>query len=216
MKSEISREKYLIFDFDGTIADTMLMVLEIFNEFAPSYGLKPLDYKDLEEMRKMHVMKMILFKARIPFWKIPQASLLIKSELTKRIAQIPIFPGIKEVMLDLKHSGYQLLMLTSNSEENVHKFLQVNDLEIFEHIHAGVGLLSKHKALKSFLNKLEIDKSDAIYIGDESRDIKASHKAGLKIVSVTWGFNSRSYLETYKPDYIVDHVDDLVKIKEWL
>lgn len=208
---QISSERYLIFDFDGTIADTYLMGIEIFNELAPKYGLHPIRYEELDELRSMN-LKQIIKRTGVPIWKLPTAGMIIRRELYKRISEVPIFPGIKEVILELKNGGFQLSLLTSNSRDNVEKFLKLNDLEVFDQILTGAGLWSKHKSISKMIKLLGIDKSQAIYIGDETRDIKASRRSGVKVVAVSWGFNTRSYLEKEKPDMLVTEVSELLNV----
>ena len=62
------------------------------------------------------------------------------------------------------------------------------------------------------LSKYELEPQDAIYIGDEVRDIKSAKKAGIPIAAVTFGFNSKEALEKESPDYLCDTPAELVKI----
>ena len=55
-------------------------------------------------------------------------------------------------------------------------------------------------------------KENAIYVGDEVRDIKAAKKAGVKVASVTWGYNLESVLSSFHPDYIINRPEDLIKL----
>ena len=53
---------------------------------------------------------------------------------------------------------------------------------------------------------------DIVYIGDEVRDVEAAKAMGVKIVSVTWGFQSKQILERGEPDYIAEKPKELEKI----
>jgi len=59
---------------------------------------------------------------------------------------------------------------------------------------------------------LKLYTEDVIYIGDEVRDIEAARAAGIKIASVTWGYNLESILTENKPDYIVTQPRDLLNL----
>ena len=51
-----------------------------------------------------------------------------------------------------------------------------------------------------------------LYIGDETRDIRASQKAGINVAAATWGFNSLDALRSQNPTYLLDHPSDLLKV----
>ena len=105
--------------------------------------------------------------------------------------------------------------MSSNSVENINTILSNNELnQYFESIVGGVGVFGKTIALKSTIKKYKIDKKTCIYIGDEVRDIKASNKVGLPIISVIWGFNGEQILSSNKPDFIAKEPADIVRIIE--
>ena len=53
-------------------------------------------------------------------------------------------------------------------------------------------------------------KDKCIYIGDETRDIEAARKAGVKVAAVSWGLNSREALEKYQPDWLLENPKNLL------
>ena len=103
-------------------------------------------------------------------------------------------------------------ILSSNSKENIEKFLQANSLEIFDFIHSEENILGKGKALGNLLKTHRLKNNEVIYVGDEVRDIEACKENGVKIISVTWGFNKKDILKKSKPDYIVDKPRKILKI----
>ena len=103
-------------------------------------------------------------------------------------------------------------ILTSTSEENVRKFLKKNKLELFDFIYSGSSIFGKHKVMKSLLKKQKLKRKEVIYVGDETRDIEAAKKAKVKIISVTWGFNTKQILKKQKPDFLIDKPKELMKI----
>ncbi len=83
--------------------------------------------------------------------------------------------------------------------------------QYFESIVGGVGVFGKTIAIKTTIKKYKIDKNSCIYIGDEVRDIKASKKVGLPVISVTWGFNGQDILSANQPDYIAKKPADILE-----
>ena len=111
----------------------------------------------------------------------------------------------------LKNTGFNLGILSSNSKINVCKFLENNNLDnIFDFIYSSRHLFGKDKTLLRLLKKRNIPKKNAVYVGDETRDIEAAKKAGISIVSVSWGFNSRKTLEALQPDQIAGSPGELI------
>ena len=53
---------------------------------------------------------------------------------------------------------------------------------------------------------------EIVYVADETRDIEAAKKAKVRIISVTWGFNSREILKKQNPDFLVDRPEEILRI----
>jgi phosphoglycolate phosphatase len=201
----------IIFDFDGTIADTLSAIVRLVNEHAPEFNIKPLGEKDVEELRGMSNLD-IIKRYRIPLFKVPSMVLMAQKELHKRIGEVPIFPGIKDLILDLKVRGLRLGILTSNSAENVLKFLRTKGLDVFDFIHSEQNFFGKNWALLHLLKKHGLKKETTIYVGDEVRDIEACQKVGIPIIAVGWGFHRRHLLAEKNPTHLVDSAGEIMAI----
>jgi HAD superfamily hydrolase (TIGR01549 family) len=211
--SEVRKPRYgtLIFDFDGTIADTLSAIIRLVNEHASEFNIKPLGDKDVEELRGMSNID-IIKRYRIPLIKVPYMVLHGQKELNQRINEMTLFPGIKDLVLGLKGLGFRLGILTSNSRENVQKFLRAQTLEVFDFIHAEQNFFGKNWALLHLLKKHGLKKDEVLYVGDEVRDIEACQKVGVPVVAVSWGFHRRHLLAAKKPTYLVDAAADIMAI----
>ncbi len=198
-------KKYIVFDFDGTMADTYNNVLDIANDLKKD-GYKEINFKDIRE----HGFRYLIQKSGIPLRKIPKFVYQIKSKLKKE-NNIKLFPGILDVFKELNKS-YNLGIVSSNSEENVKIVLKRYKIEnLFNFIYSDSFLFGKHLVLKRMCKKYKINPDDIIYVGDEDRDIIASKKAKIKIMAVTWGFNSEKLLKKNKPDYLVNSPKEILE-----
>ena len=203
--------KSVIFDFDGTIADTLPIAIECAESVLGDLGLTD---EKINRYKNMTVRQLIN-ELDVPYHRIPKYVVIARSFIKQNIPKITVFQGLTEVIKQLHDSGYRLYVVSSNSVENINTILSNNELnQYFESIVGGVGVFGKTIALKSTIKKYKIDKKTCIYIGDEVRDIKASNKVGLPIISVTWGFNGEQILSSNKPDFIAKEPADIVRIIE--
>jgi phosphoglycolate phosphatase len=203
--------KNIIFDFDGVIADTFpfaaLAAMEINEELKllTAEKINPEDFRsiDMEDFTKkfkISKIKMLLF------------ILKYRKRLNKEIKNTPTFSDLPQTLRELRSKGVKLGIVTSNQKNIVQQFLEFNDLELFDFIYATLNLFHKEKALLRSIKKFKLNKEETIYVGDETRDIKAAKAAGLKIASVTWGYNFESKLTEYKPDFIINRPKDLLSL----
>jgi phosphoglycolate phosphatase len=198
----MSKTKYIVFDFDGTLADTIDLAIGIFNKIAHEYNLKQLEEVDkiaLTTKKPKDLMKIY----EVTQIKVVLLLLRIRKEMGMNLNDLKIVTDIKETLRELKQSGFRLGILTSNSKNNVGTFLENNGLiDIVDFIYSGKNLFGKDKVMKSMLDKENISKDEIIYVGDEVRDIEACKKVGIPIIAVSWGLNKREILESLKPDQI--------------
>jgi phosphoglycolate phosphatase len=125
-------------------------------------------------------------------------------------AAIP-FKDMKEVLGRLS-TCYRVGIFTSNSEEVVRYIMTRDDFRPVDFICSGIPILEKDKAFKELLLSEGLSPHEAIYVGDELRDIDACRHAGIRIISACWGFNSRAALERGTPDYLVKSPEELLSL----
>ena len=203
--------RIILFDFDGTIADTLDSIVKITNRLAGEFGYKKTTQEEVEYMRNMNSMQ-IIKTSGIPIFKVPFLLQMVKLELNHEIQNLKPIPGMLEALQILSNKEYKLGIVTSNSLENVKGFLERNDMnKLFSFIHAGSTLFGKNKAIKSFLKKEGVSPEKVIYVGDETRDIEAARKAKIKVIAVSWGFNSKAVLSKHNPDLAINQPQDLIE-----
>ena len=209
-------DKIIVFDFDGTIADTYHALFELANSLADEFGYKPIAQSDLLRLKNLSSWE-IIKQAQIPLFKIPFLFKRIQSELSKEISQIELFAGIETVLCQLKYRGYRLGIITSNTEQNVKAVLANYNLDsLFEFIYAETTIFGKHRVINEMIRKKKINRTDIIYIGDETRDIRSAQKSKISVVAVAWGFNSKQVLAKQQPEFLVEQPVQLLEaIARW-
>ncbi len=201
-----------IFDFDGTIADTLDLVVEIGNELLSELGLPTLTEKDVKKLQGMTIPEMVKY-VNVPTRLLPQLAIKGRGRLTKRAKHVKPIPGMVDVIKTLHKQDIPLGIVSSSSRESVMTFLQAHKLEdAFEFVDTGAGIFGKSRRLKSSVRKHKLDREQTIYVGDEVRDIEAAHAAGLKVASVTWGLNNVALLSRSNPDTVIEKPTQLLDL----
>jgi phosphoglycolate phosphatase len=210
--SKIMTQKIIIFDFDGTIADTLDALVSIANRLAVEFGYIQITPEELALLRNLTSREIIKYSG-ISVFKIPFLVKKVKGKLKDKIHEFKPISGIQEALIELQNEGYKLGIITSNSQENVTEFLKNNALDgLFDFIYSGVTIFGKTTIINNVLRQKQFKPQEVIYVGDETRDIEASKKANIKVIAVTWGFNSPEALAKQKPDFLINHPSELLKV----
>lgn len=206
----MANTRTIIFDFDGTIVDSLDLVIEVFKEMVPEHENASQD--QVEALRNLSV-KDISSSLGVPIWKVPFLVNKGRGLMQKRIDQVSVFEGLEVALSQLQAKGCKLHIISSNSTENVQNYIKNAGLDqYFESINGGVGLFGKKKYINRLCKKYCQNKEIVWYVGDEIRDIKAAKKAGVHMVAVGWGFNHPETLKAQKPDAVAMNLVDLEKI----
>ncbi len=207
----MSQKKLIIFDFDGTIADSFQLAISAFNSISEKYGLKKVSMDELSRLRNLSSRELI-GEWKVPFWKMPFVIRAARKEFGKQIDKVAPFPKVEAILLELKKRGYLFCLLTANSQDNVDHFLQKHGLTMFDWVYGGCGLFEKSKMMRKILQKFNCDADKALSVGDETRDIEAAKKCQISSVAVSYGFNARQILEKFQPDYLIDKPEELLTL----
>jgi phosphoglycolate phosphatase-like HAD superfamily hydrolase len=202
--------KTIIFDFDGTIADSFDFVLDFLTEAAGKELIE--DPKKRATYRRFSMLA-IARQLGISWFRLPRMLFGGRQAMAARMPQIKPFDGMLEVIQELHKAGFRLMVVSSNSERTIRKFLAQYDIEdYFVRVVGGVGVFGKAPALRRLLKSQRLATSDVMYIGDEVRDIEASTSVGIMAIAVTWGFSNEPFLRKAKPYVVVATPSDLIAV----
>lgn len=200
----------VIFDFDGTIADSFDVVLHVFYEITRH---EPFTAEQIAELRQVRSPRKLAKLAGLSPRQAPRVFIRGRTLMARHMGEIKPFPGTEPALAGLRREGHRLFVMSSNSQRNVREFLRNHSLQqYFEGIYGGVGLLSKAGALNKVLRQNRLDPADSFYIGDEVRDILAAKRTDVRAVAVAWGYNDVSVLESEAPFAIAKSPKALPKI----
>ena len=201
----------IIFDFDGTIADSFDFVADFLANEAKRQHLSA------TEKQRLRGMSMFAMARQLghPWWRLVRLFFKGRKRMSGEVSHIKPFDGLPELIQKLHAEGHELFILTSNTVPNVHKFLHHHHLHtFFLEVYGGIGIFGKTPALRKLLAEQHLEAKDCVYVGDELRDVQAAQAINVRIVAVTWGFARPSDLEALQPTALANTVDDLMKTLE--
>lgn len=199
--------KTLIFDFDGTLADTLAISHQILNRLAKVFRFRQTDEDELKRLKGLPI-RQIMQAMEITPLKAPFVMAAGKYQLGKYIDDIQMPEGLAECLHQWRQN-YRLGLVSTNSKSNIERFLLKTNAPTFDFIYANARLHSKAKAIARAINRQGLAKADCIYIGDEIRDIEAARDVGIKCICVTWGYNNKVALENAMPDWMAENTERL-------
>jgi phosphoglycolate phosphatase len=207
-----STARSVVFDFDGTIADSFQINIEVANRLALDYGITPVTPETLERWQDLGA-KEILQELNISMFRLPGILRRFKSVINEEVVRFPMIPGMRETILSLWDKDCVLGVVTSNSAANVRKFLAHQGIEhLFDFVESCPRLIGKERVLNRIATRRHLSLSKMMYVGDETRDIDAAKQIHVKSVAVTWGFNSEKALTAHHPDYLIDRPQQILDI----
>ena len=200
------KPKLLIFDFDGTLADTkkewissLIRILKNEKIYCPSceariiihFGKKIID---------------ILRAIEIPEKDAERIAQEVHREFNKTMTRVKLCPGFEDL------SNIQgIKIIVSNSEtEVVNKILKKNQ-KAFLGVYGGDKFNEKPTFIKELMSKYKIGRKSTFYIGDRAGDVKVARESGCTsvVISNKCSWNSRVELLEEKPDFIVGSLGEL-------
>lgn len=204
----MNEKKVVIFDFDGTLADVVPLMREIYDEFAAEHGYPELTEDIYQNLRKS-TLKEVLKWVGVKPWQLPGFLRQGRILFAEKRDEVELFNGIAELVTTLHQAGCQIYILSSNSAETIHVILKRNKIDQYITILKRPSLFGKASSIKRLVRKKHYHKSDVWMIGDEVRDIEAANKAGVNCIGVAWGLQHEIALQKANPTHIAMKVGEL-------
>ncbi|WP_373046888.1 HAD hydrolase-like protein [Vulgatibacter sp.] len=206
----MQKYKLAVFDFDGTLADTAGWFFEVLGEVAQRYRFRQLDAAALERLRGAD-NRTIIREMRVPFWKMPFIVRHMRALATRDVEKITLFPDVHEMLAHLREHGVQVAIVSSNAEVNIRRTLGTRSAHLVARYACGASMFGKPAKLRQVLRETGIPGAEAIYVGDETRDVDAARTVGMQAGVVSWGFIHVERLRALEPDECFATVAELAE-----
>jgi|TARA_B100001245_G_C22880613_1_gene423485 phosphoglycolate phosphatase len=198
----------LIFDWDGTLADSVGHIVSVMQRAAAAVGL---DVPASDAVRG--IIGLSLSEAAVRLF--PQQSHLhvVVVEAYRDIylsedqASVSLFPGVREALDTWREQGFRLAVATGKGRKGLARILEQHDmLDYFDATRCADEAVSKPDPamLHQLVDMLETSAARSLMVGDSSFDIEMAHNAGMRSVAVSYGAQSRAQLLACAPLHCID------------
>jgi len=207
----------ILFDLDGTLLDTLDELYEAVNVSLAEFGYPR---RSREEVRRFvgNGVGVLIRKA------VPEGTseadyetclAFMKEYYAAHSGGATPYPGIMELLYRLKERNIPMAVVTNKPDLPARKLVESRFPGLFDVVIGEVpGRPRKPEPEMPLLvlERLGIGKEDAVYIGDSEVDIQTARNAGLKVVSVTWGFRDEEQLRALGPDWLIRRPEELLDL----
>ncbi|WP_076417847.1 HAD-IA family hydrolase [Colwellia sp. UCD-KL20] len=212
----MSNYKLVIFDWDGTLMDSVGKIVLSMQAAAKVLNLTPATFEQGKSIIGLSLSKGIeqLF---------PQSSTELQNKIEKEYkyqylevnnTPTPLFDNALELLINLKENNVLLAVATGKARPGLERVLNMTETEhFFNATRSASDCRSKPdpEMITSLLAELNIDACDAVMIGDTSFDMEMAKHANVDRIGVSFGAHAIDILNQFEPKAIVDSLDELEK-----
>ncbi len=192
--------KAVLFDMDGTILDTIEDLADCLNDILREYSFPAHSLAEVRLFVGNGIRKLIqrALPADVPAELADEVYRRYLSYYrTHCMVKTKPYDGIRELLEELKASGIKTAVV-SNKADGAAKLLAEQTfgklLDFTQGAAEGVKLKPDRQMIDIALEKLGVFPENAVYVGDSQVDVQTAANAGIKCISVTWGFRTREEL----------------------
>lgn len=201
--------KAVIFDFDGTLADSFEVFTEVLAEALKRQPFTGQEIADLRGLSTREVMR----ELKVKKWQLPRLAVKGRRLLGNRMDRVEPFPDTDKLLSELHKAGCKIYILSTNDTSNIQQLTDKYGLDKYiTKIYGDIGLFGKVKWLKKLLKQEGLNAGECIYVGDETRDLEATKKAGIRCIAVAWGYGNPATLAKYSPFATAKDPSELLKV----
>lgn len=201
--------KLIIFDFDGTLADSVMWFASVLNDVARAHRFRTLGASEMAMLRGQGNREIIRYMG-VPAWKMPFIANHVRRLAAEAAPNLKLFGDVPDVMRGLKARGLRLAVVSSNAEKTIRLVLGPELAGLVDHYACGAGVFGKAAKFRKVVKAAGVGPGETLCIGDEVRDIDAAREAGLAAGAVVWGYATRDILAAQEPAHLFERPSDIM------
>ena len=214
--SSMSSIRTVLFDLDGTLIDSVRLILDSYHHTLAAHGLPP--RTDEEWLRGVGTPLTVQFAEWRDDLGTLEAMIATYREynLKHHDRMVQVYPGVVEAVREIREAGARTGLVTSKNRLGALRGLTLVRLERMMDVLVCADEVTNPKPHPEPVEKavalLGADPATTVYVGDSIHDMQSGRAAGVRTVAVLWGPFGRSHLEGAKPDYWVETPEQLVDL----
>lgn len=207
-------QRIVIFDWDGTVVDSVEHIADSLHRAATDLGYPAREreaYRDIIGLGMVEALE-VLYPGLNNEELLGIREGYTRYFFAKMATPQNVFPGIRELLTDLRASGRSCAVATGKSRRGLDAALISSELgPHFEVTRCADETRSKPDPamLIEILEHYRVEPEDAVMIGDTRYDLDMAQRLGMPSIGVEWGVHSRDILGQYAPRAVVNNVTDL-------
>lgn len=209
------RSTGIIFDFDGTLADTIEDITDSINFAFERSGIEPVTPKLIRSLIG-HGLSDLLRQALKSDGDEQLPSLVEgyrQVYMDRMLLNTHLYPGITELLDQCVAGGFPLAVLSNKPDiftvPMCQKMLKRWPFVQFRGSSEDWPKKPDPTVALEFAREMKCDPVNVFFVGDSAVDIETARNAGMKSVAVTWGYRNLDELQAAQPDHIIDHPEEL-------
>lgn len=214
----MNNKKCVIFDLDGTLLYTLEDLKNSVNFALSKNGFKERSLDEVREfvgngienlMRKSVPQNISENEFQLCFSDFKSHYKIHSEDNTKE------YDGITDMLKALKENNVLLAVVSNKADFAVNTLCKKYFPDLLDCAFGerdGIKRKPSPDSVNEVIKLLNVEKANCFYVGDSDVDVKTAHNAEIKCIACTWGFRSRNVLEKENPEYIIDSVNEILKI----
>ncbi len=211
------RYQTVLFDLDGTLLDTLEDMTDALNRTMALHGLPERTNKEVRSFVGNGARRLIeLAAAGVDGERLEQILADYKLDYDRNyLIKTAPYPGIMELLETLRREGVKIGVVSNKPDSTVQElntalFRGLADVCVGEK--AGVRRKPAPDTVLAAMAELQSTPEETVYVGDSEVDIATARAAGIRCISVTWGFRDRDVLIEAGAETFADSCEALLEL----
>jgi pyrophosphatase PpaX len=211
-----ARYSTVLFDLDGTLIDSVRLILDSFHHTLATFGLPARTDDEWMDGIGTPLSAQLAEHARDGVTVTAMIEVYRAYNLAHHDRQIRVFPGAREAVEALAGAGVRLGLVTSKNRPGAHRGLRLAGLEAHIQVLVCAEDVTRAKPDREPVDRalalLGAAPDDALFVGDSVHDLRSGQAAGVRTAAAVWGRCHRQQLELAGPDHLLLRTDELVPL----